>query len=273
MFSVLMPICYKERPEFFSAAFDSIINQTLVPNEIVLIKDGPLTKELDNQIVEYEKKYPEILKVIDLPENQGLGIALGIGVEACKYELIARMDADDIARNDRFEIQIKFLNEHPEIDILSSNIAEFENSIDHITGYRILPQTPEELFRFGKKRSPVNHMTVVFRKSSVLKAGNYQHLRGIEDYYLWMRMMSKGMKFYNLQEPLVYARVGKMFIDRRHGWKYYKAEKECFKKGYEIGFLNYSQYISSIFVRGMLRLFPSGLTRFVYAHILRISKF
>lgn len=272
MFSVLMSVYFRENPKYFMLSLDSIIHQTLPPAEIILIKDGPLSKELDDVITSYEQEYPNLFKIISLSENKGLGTALAIGVEKCSYELIARMDTDDIARKDRFEKQITFMQTHPEIDVVGSNVAEFENDPEKIVSYRILPEFPEEIRKFGKKRCPVNHPTIIYRKSSVLHTGNYKpvkHNTGFEDYYLWMRMLNQGMNFYNMQECLVYSRIGNDMIGRRHGHTYFKSELNCFRLARKMKYINYFEFITAIITRGIVRLVPKNITHWIYLNMLR----
>ena len=180
-FSVLMSIYYKENPQFFRTALDSVINQTLQPDEIVIVEDGELTDELYKVIETYKNKYPQVFKIVQLETNQGLGKALQIGVGNCSYDLIARMDSDDIALPERFEKQINFMREHPDIDVLGSSISEFEGNPENITSYRKLPTEHKDIYKFGQFRCPVNHMTIMYKKKAVLEAGNYQTFKNIED--------------------------------------------------------------------------------------------
>src|SRR5690554_5001347 len=113
-FTVLMSVYAKEQPDYFNQAFLSIWDQqTLKPDQIVLVKDGPLTAELDAEIQRWQEKLGKVLSVVELPENVGLGAALNEGLKACKYELVARMDTDDISLPARFEEQVAFMQTHP----------------------------------------------------------------------------------------------------------------------------------------------------------------
>ena len=170
-FSVLIPIYSKENPLFFQQALDSILNQTLLPNEIVIVKDGPLTEDLDSILEKYVSEYQNLFNIVPLEKNVGLGEALKIGIKKCKFNIIARMDSDDIARNDRFEKQIKYLKVHNDIDVLGSWISEFEENPENIISYRQLPVDHDEIHKFGQFRCPINHMTVMYKKTAVLKAG------------------------------------------------------------------------------------------------------
>lgn len=160
------PYIKKEKAEYLKQALQSVINQTLKPTEIVIVKDGPLTKELDECIENFQKQHPKLFKIITFKKNRGLGLALRDGVKACKYEYIARMDSDDISKPDRFEKQFNYLQKHPEIALLGTWITEFskdENNPDTVTK---LPCTHQDILKFAKKRNPFRHMTMVLKKRS-----------------------------------------------------------------------------------------------------------
>ena len=222
-FSVLMSVYYKESPKFLYEALESVLTQTVMPSEIVCIKDGLLTEELELILNEFSTKYNDIFKFIGFDENKGLGYALRIGVEECSYEIIARMDTDDIARKDRFEKQLNIISEQ-NIDIVGSNILEFDGNINNIISKREVPSTFESIKEYAKKRNPFNHMTVMYKKTAVLKAGNYKEFLWFEDYNLWVRMIVSGAKMYNIDEALVYARTGTAMFERRGGLTYVKRE-------------------------------------------------
>lgn len=266
MFSVLLSIYKKEQPNHFIQSLKSMFAQTLLPNEIILVKDGPLTPELDAIITEYQSRYP-ILKVIPLPYNQGLGNALNEGLKHCSYELVARMDTDDIAKPNRFEKQIKVFQEHPEIDICSAWIEEFEATPDNILALRKLPETHDDILKYAKHRCPINHPVVMYKKSAVLKAGGYKGFP--EDYRLWINMLMNGAKFYNIQESLLYFRFSSAMVRRRGGWKYAMADAKSQWDFYKIGFLNFPTLVYNISVRMFVRLTPNFIRALIYKKLLR----
>jgi len=268
MFSVLLSIYYKERPDFLRQSLDSLFSQTLLPTEVVLVKDGPLTKTLDIIIEEYSKRYLQ-LKIVSLSVNQGLGKALNEGLKYCSYDLVARMDTDDIAKPNRFEKQLDVFNNHPEIDIVSSWIDEFEGDTNHILSIRKLPEYHKEIYQFAKKRSPINHPAVIFRKSSVLAAGGYKHFPLFEDYYLWVRMLINGAKFYNIQESLLYFRSSSEMFKRRGGINYALIELKFERELLRIKFIDKSIFIKNILIRFISRLIPNKLRTIIYKHLLR----
>ena len=172
-YSVLMSVYYKEKAEYLKTAMRSMFDQTFPTNDFVLVCDGKLTDDLNAVINEMKNAYPDILNVIRLPQNSGLGNALNEGLKYCKYELVARMDSDDISLRDRCEKQIKFFEKYSELSIISGTVIEFENKIDNIVGKRLLPTTNEEIKKFMKKRNPFNHPAVMFKKTAVEKSGGY----------------------------------------------------------------------------------------------------
>jgi len=225
-FSVVMSVYRNDKPEFVRRAVESVTTeQTLKPNEVVLVVDGPVPDGLTNLIKGYECAPDSIFNVIWLPENKGLGNALRVGVEAASHEVIARMDSDDVSAPDRFEKQIAYMSEHPECDLLGGQISEFIGEEDNIVGKRIVPCKHEDILMWLKGRCPFNHVSVTMLRSRVIAVGNYMDWHFNEDYYLWIRMAEAGYGFANLPDVLVNVRVGADMYRRRGGWKYFKSEK------------------------------------------------
>ena len=269
-FSVLVSVYKNDAPPFFSCAMDSILNQTLSPAEIVLVRDGEVPDELQQTIDSYCRKYPELIRYIPLEVNGGLGNALRIGVERAKYDLIARMDSDDVALPNRFELQAKAFEEHLEVGIIGGQITEFIDAEENIVSRRVVPTGHEEIVEYCKTRSPMNHMTVMFRKSAVLGAGNYMDLYFAEDYYLWCRMLANGCRFLNLSEVLVNVRVGAAMYRRRGGWKYFRSLRTIEKFKLRLSLIERACYIKNVFIRFVQCLFlPSWLRELVYKKIAR----
>lgn len=268
-FSVLMSVYLKEDPEYLTEAIDSVLNQTLVPKEIVIVKDGPLTCELDAVIKSFVTDNPELFQIITLTENKGLGEALRIGVEHCKYEIIGRMDSDDICHCERFEKQISYLMNNPDIDVIGSWIQEFDEKPNQPTFIRKVPKSASEIMGYSKKRNPLNHMTVVFRKASILSAGSYQTFLWNEDYFLWVRLINQGYKLENMDEVLVYARAGETMFQRRGGMSYILNELKLQREFYNMKFISTSEFLFNIIARTLVRLFPNALRGFIYKRFLR----
>lgn len=259
-FSVLISIYHKENPEWFDEALASVFAQTLLPSEIVLVKDGPLTPELDAIIDKYQKQYP-IFNIVENTTNLGLGLALARGVEAANNEIIARMDTDDIIPTDRFEKQIAKIEEG--YDVVSCWSLMYEGDIDNVIAVKTRPEHSADIVKLAHKRSPICHAGSVFRKSSVLNAGNYQHALYYEDYYLWIRMILNGCKFYNIQEVLYYVRTTQDQIKRRGGWAYLRNELKIFQLFHKIGFYTAKDVFINSAIRICVRLTPQFIRGFV----------
>ena len=267
-FSVLLSLYHKESPVYLSQSLDSVFNQTMPPAEVVLVEDGPLTDELYAVVETYRSKYPQ-LKVVKLPQNGGLGKALNVGLQHCSYELVARMDTDDIAYPDRFEKQLRVYLSHPEIDLCGAWIAEFEGDISHVVSVRKVPEMQSEIMRYAKRRNPINHPVVMFRKTAVFNAGGYQHFPLFEDYYLWVRMLMDGACFYNLQECLLYFRLSKDMFKRRGGWRYALTELRLQRLFYRMRFIDMLLLLKNCAFRLVARLMPNCLRAMLYKRLIR----
>lgn len=266
--SVLMSVYCKEKPEYLKAAVESVVKQTLMPGEIVLVEDGPLTDELNEVIDELKNRY-DIVKVVPLKENMQLGRALAEGVLNCKYELIARMDTDDLAVENRFELQFQYLEEHPEVSVLGGCIEEFDDSDENYRKVKSMPLSGEALLNYAKYRNPINHMTAMFRKSAICEVGNYRHFPFLEDYELWTRLLSKGYVFANLPQVLVRARTNLNMYGRRGGKSYCKRYLELRKKQREYGLLSWPEYQMAKVLTMVMTLQSSAMRKLVYRKALR----
>ncbi len=266
-FSALLSVYKKENPVYLKQSLDSVFSQTIIPTQVILVKDGPLTPELEILITDYCSKYPE-LEVVPLKENKGLGLALAEGIKHCKYEIVARMDTDDIARQDRFELQLKEFGNNPRLDICGSHVTEFEDTPDNIVTKRLVPLTDEECKKYQRRRDAFNHMTVMYKKSAVLAAGNYQHCPLMEDTLLWVNMFKNGAVAMNIDDFLVNARIGKGMYERRGGWAYYKKYKQARKRIYETGYISWWDYEYTLLVQLVVALMPNKLRGFIFKKIL-----
>ena len=265
-FTVLMSLYIKEDPKNLTQSLDSIFNQKIIPTEVVLVEDGPLTSELYGVIDIYTRKYSE-LKVVKLPVNGGLGNALNEGLKHCSYELVARMDTDDICKPHRFERQLRLFAEHPEVDVCSSWIDEFIDDITNVVSKRKLPEFNDEIVCYAKGRCPINHPAVMFKRSKVLGVGGYQGFP--EDLYLWVKLILSGAVFYNIQESLLWFRTSEEVYKRRGGWKYAKDDVKAQWNFYRMGFLTFFEFLKSVLIRVIVRLMPNSLRVWVYKTFLR----
>lgn len=267
-FSVLMSVYWKETASNLNQSLESIFNQTVLPDEVVLVKDGPLGVELDRTIDQFSARYSQLV-VVKLPQNIGLGAALNEGLNYCSYQLIARMDSDDICLCDRFEKQLKVFERNPDIDIVGGAVDEFSTTPDKPESCRKVPENHDEIAEYFKHRSPMNHVTAMFKKQAVLDAGSYQSFYLLEDYWLWARMLENNAKFYNLPDVLVHARGGLAMSARRGGLKYAMSEMRLQKEFYKMGLVNWTVMSKNIVIRFIVRMMPSSLRIWFYQKILR----
>ena len=268
-FSVAMSVYKNDQPNYFKQAMDSIIKQTLTPNEIILVIDGPISDELKNVVDTYENKY-SLIKTIWLKENKGLGNALKLAVENAKYDLIARMDSDDIAVCDRFEQQINIFKTNPNVDIVGGDISEFIDVDTNIVGIRKVPKENNEIREYMKIRCALNHVTVMFKKQTVIAAGNYQDWFWNEDYYLWIRMVLINTYFQNTGTTLVKVRVGKEMYKRRGGKKYFISEKKLQDFMYKNKVISLPTYIINVTKRLIVEIIlPNSLREWVFKNLAR----
>lgn len=267
-YSVLMSVYHKENPQYFRDSVESMLNQSVPPDEIVIVKDGPLNDTLE-KVVEYLDSFDNV-KFISLEKNVGLGKALEIGIENCKNEFIARMDTDDISIEDRCEKQLDYFHRSPDLSLVGTSISEFIGDPNNIVSYRRVPTGDKEIKKYMRKRSPFNHPSVMFKKSDVLDAGNYQHWYLNEDYFLWTRMLLNNCKFANIDEPLLNMRINEDTFYRRGGWDYFMTQKRLFDFMLKNKVIKMHEYLFNNFIRFVVRiLIPNKLRAYFYKKVLR----
>lgn len=269
-YSLLMSVYCKEKPEYLKACLESVFASTVLSDDVVIVKDGPLTDELDVILEEYREKY-DTVNIIPLEINQGLGIALNNGLAHCKNELVARMDTDDICENDRFEAQLKVFENDSDVSVVGGYITEFIGEPDNIISTRKVPLTTEELKLYGRKRNPVNHVTVMFKKQDIIGAGSYQKVKdvGYEDYDLWIRLIVAGKKIVNIDKVLVNVRVGEDMYKRRGDKKRLKTALYFRKKLWKIGYYSFFHYVVYSLETIVFSCVPSSIREILYKKILR----
>ena len=267
--SVLMSVYGKELASNLCQCLDSLAAQSLPADEVVIVEDGPLTPALKATIDAYRRLLPIVS--LRLPENIGLGAALRVGLYACRGSYVARMDSDDISLPERFAKQVEFLNANPAVDVVGGAIAEFQQDCSAPDSIRLLPASGSAIRRLARSRTPMNHVTVVFRKASVVAAGNYESCRGFEDYHLWARMLALGYRLHNLQDVLVYVRCGKGMSRRRGGLAYLWTEVSFQSFLRKMGLLDMAGSLLNILTRGPVRLAPNALRAVLYRIFLRRS--
>ena len=264
-FTVLQSVYKSDSPAFLDESLQSIADNTLQPDRVVLVKDGVLTPELECVIESWRGKLP--LEVVGYEENRGLGYALNYGLQFVRTELVARMDSDDVCMPARFEKQAAFMELHPEIALLSGYIDEFIDDENTVVSRRYVPIQHAEIERYLKKRNAFNHMAMMFRKAAVQAAGGYQEVPYFEDYDLWIRVIQAGYAAENHCEVLVKVRIGKDMIGRRHGISYCRKELFFLKRQYRSHFLSAWEYLSLVLVRVPVRLLPKNILGFIYRYL------
>lgn len=269
-FSVLLPIYIKEKPEYLIKALESITDkQLLKPNEIVIVKDGPLTEDLDDVIYEYVKKYPKLFKIVALETNVGLGRALNIGLDNCTYELVARMDADDISKPERFLEQVNIFKKNSNISIVGSWIDEFNESDGRIFSdtIRKVPEKTEQILKMLKHTCCFNHPTVMYKKSKIKEVGSYNQDFLLEDYYLWIRLAMSNASMYNIQKSLLLFRIDENSIKRRGGFKLFKSDIRFQIHLYKIKFINLYECMLNMMLYGTYRIVPNKIRKIMQKKI------
>lgn len=272
-FSVLLSVYHKDVPTYLDQALLSIHNQTLQPDEVVIVKDGMISAELNGVIDRFKQLYTGKMKEVQLDKRKGLANALNEGLKHCSFEWVARMDSDDICYPERFEKQIGFLKVNSDIDVVGAFIKEFSETVNDKKMFRTVPLLHEEIFRLSKIRCPINHVSVIYRKSKVFAVGGYETKFGsFEDYPLWVKMLQNGSKFHNMPDVLMHVRVAKSeMIKRRRGLKYAGKEWRLANYLFNIQHINIRQYCIWIFFRIPSRLIPSKLLYILYQGLLRKS--
>lgn len=263
-FSVLMSVYKNEKSTYLNASLKSIENQTVVPNEIILVEDGPLTKELYEVVDTHRNKFGEGFKVVVLNKNQGLGNALRIGTKYVSTKWIARMDTDDIAVPNRFELQLREVEKNPQLAVIGGQVDEFEGSIDNIVGKRIVPCSQVDIYKFIKWRGPFNHPTVMINKTMLEKVGGYENKGKLEDYFLWAKILAKGYPVRNLSQVLVHMRVDSGMYGRRGEFKNLKPIIELRNFLYKNGLVTLTERYIGNTIMIMNIIIPSKLRKVIY---------
>lgn len=270
--SVLMSVYVADNPEHLQAAVDSIVSQTYSPDEFVIVEDGPITDEMRQVLDTLGENNTIEVRRFPLATNQGLGRALRYGLKMCRNEWVARMDSDDISLDDRFAKQVDYIETHRDIDMVGSWIDEYDDHMEHRVSIRKVPERQDAIISAMKKRSPFNHMSVMYRKSILEKVDSYEDCAYFEDYYLWCKLVLADAKFHNVQESLVKARAGLAIADRRGGLPYVKHIIAFQVKLYRIGFLTLGSALVNSVVRIVVAVAPKHLRQLFYRKALRANE-
>lgn len=268
-YSVLMSVYHKADPAFFDAALASLVNQTVRSDDIVIVCDGPLTAELDGVLERYQEQYPALFNVVRLEQNVGIGEAANAGLAHCKNDLIAKLDADDIAVPRRCEWQLNRFAQCPELTVLGGYIAEFDQDPDHPTTIREVPLTNENIRAFARRRQPFNNTTVMYRRSAVLQVGGYNKMRRCEDFDLYTRLLCAKYYCENLSEVLVQVRVDQDALARRASLSTLKGCMDSRWRAYKLGYASLWDVAVCVGGELFITLCPAGVQRWIYRRFLR----
>lgn len=269
-YSVLVSVYKGADPAAFKVSMHSIFGQTVAPNEIVLVEDGPITAELDRAIQDCVAVAPCPFNIVSYDTNRGLAYALTEGIKHCAYPLVARMDADDISARNRIELELNAMKSDPSLDMVGSQIIEFTKTPADPVSLTSLPLSDVEIKRFSKKRDPFRHPTMLMKKESIIAAGSYQpDYLYFEDWDLFNRMLASGCKARNLDIPLVAVRAGDDFFSRRGGIKYLKHAWKFKRDQYKNGYFSIAELLTSFFPQAAVCLMPNFLRSYIYTNLLR----
>lgn len=268
-YSVLMSLYIKEKPKYLELAIQSMIEQTYQPNEIVIVKDGQITPELEEVLNYYCDAYPDLFRIVGYPENRGFGLALDFGLEQCRNEFIARMDTDDISKPDRCEKQMKAFLLHPDYAIIGSAVDEFYGETTNITGRRAVPATPKAIYEFAKRRSAFNHPSVMYKKSRVLEFGGYRDLRRNQDVDLFGRMLFGGCKAGNFKQSLLWFRSDENLAKRRKSWENTWSYIDTIRRFHKMGYSNWGDVVIVAGAQTGMFLMPVKVQDWIYRNFLR----
>jgi hypothetical protein len=266
-FSLLLPVYRGDRPEFLRRAFrSSVDDQTLRPDEVVVVRDGPVSSDLARTIAELAEASPVPVVTVELERNMGLAYALERGLDACAHDVVARMDADDISLPERFARQLALISGG--LDLVGTGMYEFADEVGTIVGRRTPPVGADAISRYARFHDPFNHPTVVYRRAAVQRAGGYKPLGLMEDYYLFARMIQEGARVQNLPDPLVMYRVSAGAYKRRGGVAQLRAEVRLQREFRRARFTSLAQASRNVLVRGGYRLVPEGIRRVAYRRLI-----
>jgi glycosyltransferase involved in cell wall biosynthesis len=268
-YSILMSVYEREDPDFFDRAIASMLNQSVVTNDFVIVCDGPLTEGLEYILKKYDQANPGVFQIIRIPINVGIGAAANIGLKECKNDLVAKMDADDLSLPERCEMQLKMFAANPELTVLGGQIEEFDSDPDQPYAKRCVPAEHEEILKFGRRRQPFNNQTVMYRKSAVLEVGGYSDLPRNEDYDLYARLLASGYYAENIPQPLVKVRVDADATRRRASGATLVGCVRSRWRAYRIGYASLGDFLYCVIGQFVIFLCPGRLQNKIYAKKLR----
>lgn len=267
-YSVLMSVYHRDRAEWFEEAVKSMVYQTLPPREIVLVEDGSLTDELYDAVKRCLARYSGLIRVLSLERNQGLAAAMRYGIQECRCEWIARMDADDLSEPARCEEELRMALAEG-ADIVGCDCEEFFETIQEPASKRLFPATHDELVRFSRRRTPFCHPAVMMKRSAVLKVGNYKNVYLHEDYDLFVRILAAGYRSCSVRKILYHVRIGREFYGRRGGVRYVGALLKYNIHLLRSGWMKPVDFVMRSCGNILVGLAPVGVRSWCYRRLLR----
>jgi glycosyltransferase involved in cell wall biosynthesis len=267
-----MSLYIKEKAEYLRVSIDSMLQQTVMPDEIIIVKDGPLTGELEEVLKEYQIMKPHLFHIVTSDKNIGLGLALNLGLRSCRNELVARMDTDDISLPNRCEKLLQAFDLDKELDICGTMVDEFFDEPSHIVSSRIVPIIHNEIYEFAKRRSPFNHPTVMYKRSKVLECGGYSNLKRNQDVDLFGRMLFSGCKAVNIDESLLLFRSNKDILRRRRSWENTISYIATIRRFWKLGYSDFDDYVIVGISQMVIFLCPLKVQGWLYKKFLRKNR-
>lgn len=267
-YSILTTVYKDDNPEYLKQSIKSMLCQTVITNDYVIVADGPLTEALNTVLDTYAKSYT-FINIVRLPKNSGLGAALREGLKRCKNDLVARLDSDDISTSERCEIQLKRFSERPELAIVGSDMYEFEGDPEEIKDIKIMPHSSSEIYKFGRRRNAFNHSSVMYRKSIIEKNGNYSDMRRSQDLELFSKVIFSGIPCENIAKPLIKFRCGNSRIKRKKKWSNVKSDIRIFYNNYKMGYTSYIDFIYVVSIQIGFYIIPELIAGKLYTKFFR----
>lgn len=269
-YSVLTTVYVKDKPEHLKMSIDSMLNQTVLTDDYVIVKDGPLNAELDSVINGYTARY-NFFNIVALRKNEGLGIALNKGLQKCTNDLVARLDSDDVSEPNRCELQLKAFGVDPSLVIVGSDMYEFDNDPQQVTNLKIMPHTSEEIYRYGKRRNAFNHSSVMFRKSVIEYHGSYSPMRRSQDIELFSRILYAGNRCQNINKPLIRFRCNGTRVQRKKSWENVSSDIKIFYRNLLMGYTSITDFTYVLVAQVSFYILPKRAAGYLYRKIFRRS--
>lgn len=268
-YSVLMSVYAKDNSDYLITAIESMLKQTIKPEQFVIVQDGTVGDEIQHILKHYETKYPSLFTIVRLKENGGLANALNHGLQECRNELVARMDADDISLPERCEKELKKFEENSELVICGCNIDEFYKTSGNVKTSRVVPSDYKAILKFMRLRQPFNHPTVIYKKSKVIEAGGYLPLRRKEDFDLFSRMLVNGNYAENIDESLYLYRCNEDNYARRKSWVNFKSAIYVYRRHLKRKGCNGKEFLYLFCGELFFLIFPNACVKYISDHFLR----